>query len=159
MTRSTPRVANSSMNTTRMPCDWENSMPVQVILAAADADLNGALRIQQAVLDSQAKRGSVSELGTEELSPGVGMGIDVHHTDGRIGGNRLEYGVGNRMVAARADRQHAGRVNFAVERRNLLDLFFQIVAVRQAHIAQIGDPTKLVRIDPQREIEGAHEAR
>ena len=82
----------------------------------------------------------------------------MDHSDRRIGGNRLEYRVGDRVVAARGDWPYAGRVNFPIERLNFLDLLFEIVPMRQTYVAQVGDPAEFVRIHAQCEIETPHEA-
>ena len=39
------------------------------------------------------------------------------------------------------------------------DLLLQIVAVRQPHVAEVGDAAQLVGIHAQPQVEGAHQAR
>ena len=63
------------------------------------------------------------------------------------------------MVTAGADREHAGRVHLAIVLRNFFDLLFQVVAMRQAHVAEIGNPAEFVRIDAQGQIKTPHQAR
>src|SRR5258708_6105948 len=107
---------------------------IHEILAAADTDLNRALRVEYARLHGEAKRCPVSEFRAVELAPGVGVGVDVHHADGRIGGDRPEYRVGDGMIAPRAHGDDSGGLDLAVEGLDLLDLLLEVVTMREAHI-------------------------
>src|SRR5207244_11980789 len=58
---------------------------IHEILAPADADLNRAPGVEHPRLDREAERGAVSEFRAKELSPGIGVGVDMHHPDRRRG--------------------------------------------------------------------------
>ena len=53
-------------------------------------------------------------LGTQELIPGVTMGVHMNHADGRIGGDRLEDRIGDEVIAPGGQGRRARRVDAAV---------------------------------------------
>src|ERR1700716_13919 len=82
----------------------------------------------------------------------------MHHANRRPGGNGPEYGVGNGVIAARADWYYARGFNLPIESLDILVLPFQVVPMRKADVTEIGNPAQLVRIDAQTEVECPHEA-
>ena len=70
----------------------------------ADADLDGALGIQHAVLDGDAERAAMVVLVAEQLRAGIAMGVEMDHAERPVGGNRLHDRQGDRVVAAAGQR-------------------------------------------------------
>src|SRR5580692_6652618 len=95
------------------------------VLAAADTNLDGAPGIEHSGFDRQPERRAVREFGTEELAPGIGVRVDVHHADRIVGRNRPENGVSDRMVAAGGDRQYPCRMYLPEKGFNVLVLPLQ----------------------------------
>src|SRR5256885_6899586 len=104
---------------------------IHEVLTAANADLDRALGVEHAGFNGQTKRGAVSEFRPEELPPGVGVSVDVHHANRRPGGNGLEYGIGDGVIAAGADRYDVRCLDLPIEGLDILVLPFQVVAVRE----------------------------
>src|SRR5205085_3551926 len=131
---------------------------IHEVLTAANADLDRALGVEHPGFNGQTERGAVSEFRAEELTPGVGVSVDVHHANRRPGGNGLEYGIGNGVIPAGADRYDVRCLDLAIEGLDILVLPFQVVPVREVHVTEIGDPAQVVRVDAQAQGERPHEA-
>ena len=61
-----------------------------------------------ALLDGARERRAVMVVGAEIVGAGVAMGVDVHHADRPLGGDRAQDRQRNRMVAAGGKRNHPG---------------------------------------------------
>ena len=62
----------------------------QILGAAADADLDGALGVEHARQHRLPERSAVMELGALEGAAGIAVGIDVHHAERPPGAERLQ---------------------------------------------------------------------
>src|SRR6202171_6616441 len=82
----------------------------------------------------------------------------MHHADRRRGSNCPEYGVGNGVITAGADRYYARCLDLPIEGLDIVVLLFQVVPMRKAYITEIGNSAQLVRIDAQTEVKCPHEA-
>src|SRR4029077_226644 len=78
------------------------------LAAAADADLDGFLRVEHAVEHGLAERTAVVETRAFQRAAGIAVGIDVDHSDRAFAPDRpqdrMRYGV----VAADGQWNHAG---------------------------------------------------
>ena len=80
-----------------------------VVECPTDADLHGALGVQQTFFDRAAERRAVRVLETAKIAiPGVGVRIKMHHADGAIFGQGPHDGQGGKVVAADSQWCHAG---------------------------------------------------
>ncbi len=82
----------------------------------------------------------------------------MHHANRRPGSDGLEYGIGNGVIAAGADRYDVRCLDPLIDRLDILVLPFQVEAVREVYVTQIRNPAQLVWIDAQPQIERSHEA-
>src|SRR4029077_19341584 len=82
----------------------------------------------------------------------------MHHANRRRGSNCPEYGVGNGVITAGADRYDARCLDLPIESLDIVVLPFQVVPMRQAYGAEIGNSAQLVRIDAQTEVKCPHES-
>src|SRR6202171_606555 len=82
----------------------------------------------------------------------------MHHANRRRGSNRPEYGGGNGVITAGADRYYARCLDLPIESLDIVVLLFQVVPMRKAYITEIGNSAQLVRIDAQTEVKCPHEA-
>ena len=115
--------------------------------------------IQQSVLHREPERRAVRKLRPEKLAPGIAVRVDVHHADRAIGGDRLENRERNRVIPARGDRDDFRLMQQPIIVGDLGSLCLEVVAVRQADIAEVGNAAQLVRVHAQAQIERAHQAR
>src|SRR5690606_25080481 len=106
---------------------------------AADADLNRAGRVEHAVEHGVAERTAVMELCLVEGAAGVAMRVDVDHAYRALPADRLEDGVGNRVVATDTDGRRARLDDLADTRLDVGMALSQRVAAREGDVADIGD--------------------
>ena len=82
--------------------------PVEIvggIAGAAQADLDAALGVEQAVLDGAAERRAVGDRLAEHRVVDVGMGVDMHEADRAVLAlQRPQDRIGDRVVAAERQR-------------------------------------------------------
>ena len=109
----------------------------QVLGAAADADLDGALGIEDAREDGVAERPAMMEFCAFEGAACVAMGIDVHQPHGPLRAHGLQDRKGDGVVAADRERRHA-RCGYPGEvTLDVLDAVGQAVAAAKRHIADV----------------------
>ena len=120
----------------------------EVLGAAANADLDRALGIEHAGQHRLPERAAVMELGALEGPAGVAVGIDVHEPDRPLGAQRLEDRQGDRVIAADAQRRHAGRGDAGVEGLDVLVALLQAEAAAERHVADVGDLDSAERRQP-----------
>src|SRR5882672_11632502 len=82
----------------------------------------------------------------------------MHHANRRRGSNCPEYGVGNGVITAGADRYDARCLDLPIESLDIVVLPFQVVPMRKAYVTEVGNSAQLVRIDAQTEVKCTHEA-
>ena len=76
----------------------------QIFGAAADADLDRALRVEHTGQHRLPERPAVMKLGAFIFARGVAVRIDMHHADRAFATDRLQDRVGDRVVAAHRQR-------------------------------------------------------
>ena len=109
----------------------------QIFGAAADADLDGALRIEHACKHRLAERAAVVELGALEGPACVAVSVDVHEPDRPLAAQGLQDRVADRVVAADCQAASRPRRNSGEERLNVLDAVIQAVAAAKGHVADV----------------------
>ena len=98
-------------------------------------------------------------LDAEHLPAGVGVGVEVHHADRPVDGRaRAHRRLGDRVVAAEHDRQHARRQHLADRR---LDRGVRGAGVGGDHrrVAEVDDPQLRERVDLDLEVRAGRRAR
>ena len=111
----------------------------QVFGPAADADLDGPLRVQHARQHRLPERPAVMELRALEGTARIAMGIDVHQPHRRLRAHRLEDRQRDRMVAADAQRRHSRRHQLGVEGLDVLVALLQAEPAAEGNVADVGD--------------------
>src|SRR5260221_624928 len=104
---------------------------------AANADLDGARRVEHAVEHGEAEGAAVMELGALVLARGVAMGVDMDEPDRPLGAERFEDRIGDRVVAADGQRPHPCRLDHGVELGDVGDAALQAEARAQRPVADI----------------------
>ena len=132
---------------------------VGVVDAAPDADLDGALGIEQTLLDRARERRAVMVVGAEIVGAGIAMGVDVHHANRAQGGDRAQDRQRDRMVAAGGQRHDPGLVDLAIEGGDLGEPALEVERPLHPGVAEVGDPAELVGRDPARLVDLAHQRR
>ena len=86
----------------------------------ADADLDRAVGIDDAVLDGAADEGAVVD-ALAVVGPGVLMGVELHQGQRSMnGGMRLEQRPGDEMVAAERQQEGAGLSRILAASRSIV---------------------------------------
>src|SRR6266571_2516491 len=74
--------------------------------AAADPDLDRALRIDESLLDRPPEWCAVMETRAEIVVAGIAVGIELHQAERPIFGNRSQYRHIDRIIAAHRQRRY-----------------------------------------------------
>src|SRR6266516_1491415 len=83
--------------------------------AAADPDLDRALRIDEPLLDRPAEWRAVMETRAEIVVTGIAVGIELNHAERSIFGNGSQDRQRDRMIAAHRQRGYASRIDGSEE--------------------------------------------
>ena len=76
-----------------------------------DSNLDRPFRIEDPVEDRLSERAAVMKLGSLECSAGIAVRVDMNHAHRPIPAKRLENRVGDRVVTAHGERDHARGAN------------------------------------------------
>ena len=121
----------------------------QIFGAAADPDLDAALRIEHAGQHRVAEWPAVMELRAFVLARRIAVRVDVHHADRPLAADRLQDRIGDRVVAADRQRNHVRRAD---PREIVLDVHVALVEAEAAlhrHVTDVGDRQVGQRRDAQ----------
>src|SRR5439155_16307693 len=135
--------------------------PFDIVLAeaaAAQADLDRSLGIDQSFFDAAPESGRVIDLGAEQFIERVGMRIELNDADGAAARDGAQDRQGHRVIAANGDRYRAGLMDLAEERFDETDALAGIQRIDR-RVSDIGDIAQTERRDAAGRIELADDAR
>ena len=133
-----------------MPERGAEAPHVRIVGGAADADLDDAVGVEQALVDRAAERRAVVEARAEVVVAGVAMGVDVDHADGPLRADRAQDRQADRMVAADRQRHDLGRDDGGVEGGDLGERAFQGVGLLDPAVAEVAHAGGVERGDAVR---------
>src|SRR5262249_49797667 len=106
--------------------------------AAADADLDHALRIDKSLLNGPAKWRAVMKARAKIVVSGVAVGINMVHAKRPFPGNRPQDWKRDRMIAADRQRRYASRMNSSKEGSDFGQRPLQLERLFDPSVSQIG---------------------
>src|SRR6266536_1033005 len=118
--------------------------------AAADPDLDRALRIDEPLLDRPSEWRAVMETRAEIVVAGIAVGIELHQAERSIFGNGSQDRQRDRMIADHRERGYASRIDGSEEGSDFGERALQLEGPFDPSIPEIGDAD---------EVEGRHAGR
>ncbi len=130
---------------------------VVAVARAAQADLHGAARIDELLLDGAAEGCGVIDPAAEELVEGVRVGVEVDEAERALLGDAAEDGQRHRMVAAGRDGNHRLGVECRVEPGDRGDAAEEVEGIDR-RVADVAHAAELEGSDAARGVHLADEA-
>jgi hypothetical protein len=142
--------------------DPVSALPGEYLLArpvAAQTDLHISPRVDEPLFDERVERRPVRQLHAEALVAGVGMSVEVDHTDRPVGGrSRADLRLDDRVVAAEHEWQCARGEHLA---DRLLDRAMRgdRIGRQYRRVAVVDDLEHPERVDPSLQMRTGNGAR